>query len=63
VRVPAKVNLFLAVRGLRTDGYHELVTVFQTLSIHDTVVARFDGTPVSAHPWPIRPTKARGWGR
>lgn len=50
VRVPSKVNLFLAVRGLRDDGYHELVTVFQTVSIHDTVVAQLDGTPVSAHP-------------
>ena len=50
VRVPSKVNLFLSVRGRRPDGYHELVTVFQTLSIHDTVVAEFDGSPVSAHP-------------
>ena len=50
VRVPSKVNLFLSVRGRRADGYHELVTVFQTLSIHDTIVAEFDGSPVSAHP-------------
>jgi 4-diphosphocytidyl-2-C-methyl-D-erythritol kinase len=51
VRVPAKVNLFLAVRGLRPDGYHELVTVLQTVSIHDTVLARLDGSPGSAqHP-------------
>jgi 4-diphosphocytidyl-2-C-methyl-D-erythritol kinase len=51
VRVPSKVNLFLAVRGLRPDGYHELVTVLQTLSIHDTILARLDGSPGSAqHP-------------
>jgi 4-diphosphocytidyl-2-C-methyl-D-erythritol kinase len=51
VRVPSKVNLFLAVRGLRPDGYHELVTVLQTLSIHDTILARLDGSPASAqHP-------------
>jgi 4-diphosphocytidyl-2-C-methyl-D-erythritol kinase len=51
VRVPSKVNLFLAVRGLRPDGYHELVTILQTLSIHDTVLARLDGSPASAqHP-------------
>jgi len=50
VRVPSKVNLFLAVRGLRDDGYHELVTVFQTVSIHDTVIAQLDSKPVSAHP-------------
>jgi 4-diphosphocytidyl-2-C-methyl-D-erythritol kinase len=51
VRVPSKVNLFLAVRGSRPDGYHELVTVLQTVSIHDTVLARLDGAPAAAqHP-------------
>jgi 4-diphosphocytidyl-2-C-methyl-D-erythritol kinase len=51
VRVPSKVNLFLAVRGLRPDGYHELVTVLQTVSIHDTVLARLDGAARTAqHP-------------
>jgi 4-diphosphocytidyl-2-C-methyl-D-erythritol kinase len=51
VRVPSKVNLFLAVRGLRPDGYHELVTVLQTVSIHDTVRARLDGIRAAAqHP-------------
>ena len=50
VRVPSKVNLFLAVRGLREDGYHDLVTVLQTVSIHDTVRARLDGTAVASHP-------------
>ncbi|MBY5161946.1 4-(cytidine 5'-diphospho)-2-C-methyl-D-erythritol kinase [Salsipaludibacter albus] len=37
VRVPAKVNLFLAVRGLRQDGYHELVTILQTVWLRDRV--------------------------
>ena len=37
VRVPAKVNLHLAVGNLRGDGYHELVSVFQALSIVDEV--------------------------
>lgn len=51
VRVPAKINLFLAVRGLRPDGYHELTTVFQTLSLYDTVTARLAGPPGrSEHP-------------
>jgi 4-diphosphocytidyl-2-C-methyl-D-erythritol kinase len=49
VRVPSKVNLFLAIRGRREDGYHELVTVLQTLSIYDTVNARLD-SPNAAHP-------------
>ena len=50
VRVPSKVNLFLRITGVRSDGYHELVTVLQTLSIHDTVVAELDRSGVSAHP-------------
>lgn len=45
VRVPAKVNLFLAVRGVRDDGYHELATVLQTVDLHDEVTARLVGTP------------------
>jgi 4-diphosphocytidyl-2-C-methyl-D-erythritol kinase len=50
VRVPSKVNLFLAVRGVRSDGYHELVTILQTVSLYDTVLAILDSTPTSAHP-------------
>ncbi|MDG3012250.1 4-(cytidine 5'-diphospho)-2-C-methyl-D-erythritol kinase [Rhodococcus sp. D2-41] len=37
VTVPAKVNLHLAVGDLRDDGYHELSTVFQALSLSDEV--------------------------
>jgi len=31
----AKVNLLLRVLGRRTDGYHEIRTVFQTVTLHD----------------------------
>jgi 4-diphosphocytidyl-2-C-methyl-D-erythritol kinase len=37
VRVPAKINLQLAVGPLRSDGYHGLVTVFQAISLCDEV--------------------------
>jgi 4-diphosphocytidyl-2-C-methyl-D-erythritol kinase len=37
VRVPAKVNLQLAVGPLRPDGYHDLVTVFHAVSLFDEV--------------------------
>ena len=40
IRVPAfaKVNLRLDVLAARQDGYHELRTLFQSLSLHDTLV-------------------------
>lgn len=37
IRVPAKVNLALAVGPLRDDGFHELATVYQALSLADEV--------------------------
>lgn len=37
VRVPAKVNLHLAVGPRREDGYHELETVFCAVSLYDEV--------------------------
>ncbi len=40
VRLPAfaKINLHLHVLGRRPDGYHELRTMFQAISLHDTLV-------------------------
>jgi 4-diphosphocytidyl-2-C-methyl-D-erythritol kinase len=40
VRVPAKVNLHLGVGPLRVDGFHELVTVFHAVAIHDLITVR-----------------------
>jgi 4-diphosphocytidyl-2-C-methyl-D-erythritol kinase len=36
-RVPAKVNLQLAVGPVRADGYHDLVTVYHAVSLFDEV--------------------------
>jgi 4-diphosphocytidyl-2-C-methyl-D-erythritol kinase len=33
----AKINLFLHIHGKRDDGYHELCTVFQTISLCDSL--------------------------
>ena len=50
VRVPAKVNLQLAVGPPRRDGYHGLVTVFHAVSLFDEVTvepAGRDGVTVT----------------
>jgi 4-diphosphocytidyl-2-C-methyl-D-erythritol kinase len=50
VRVPAKLNLQLAVGPPRADGYHDLVTVFHAVSLFDELTAepaRRDGVTVS----------------
>src|SRR3981081_71453 len=40
VRVPGKVNLYLAVGDRREDGYHELTTVFHAVSLLDEITVR-----------------------
>ena len=37
IRVPsyAKINWFLDVKGKRSDGFHEILTLFQTISLSD----------------------------
>jgi 4-diphosphocytidyl-2-C-methyl-D-erythritol kinase len=39
VRAPAKVNLHLGVGPRRADGYHEVITVLQAVSLHDELTA------------------------
>jgi 4-diphosphocytidyl-2-C-methyl-D-erythritol kinase len=40
VRAPGKINVFLAVGDLQTDGYHELATAYQAVSLYEDVWAR-----------------------
>lgn len=50
VRVPAKINLHLAVGPRRPDGYHDIVSVMQTVGLHDTLELTVDGDDHWAHP-------------
>jgi 4-diphosphocytidyl-2-C-methyl-D-erythritol kinase len=47
VRIPAfaKINLCLDILGKRSDGYHELRTIFQTVSLHDELRLRASRQP------------------
>ena len=40
VHAPAKINITLDIVGTRADGYHLLESLFQSVSIYDTVVAK-----------------------
>lgn len=41
VIAPAKINLSLDILGQRDDGYHNIITLFQSLSLYDTLTFRF----------------------
>jgi len=43
VKAPAKINLWLEVLGRRPDGYHEIRTVMQTVSLYDDLSFRLRG--------------------
>src|SRR5580692_4772817 len=49
VRSFAKINLGLGIGALRGDGFHELLTVYQTIALHDVIrvsVARGSGIEI-----------------
>lgn len=51
---PAKLNLFLHILGKRSDGYHNLQTLFQFITIYDKLwfELRHDGKIVIDQPMP-----------
>jgi 4-diphosphocytidyl-2-C-methyl-D-erythritol kinase len=42
IKAPAKINLHLAVGALRNDGFHDLVSIFQAISIYDELEVWLD---------------------
>ena len=45
LRVPAKLNLTLDVLSRREDGYHEIASVMQSVSIFDQLTLRLRPEP------------------
>ncbi|MDK2945993.1 4-(cytidine 5'-diphospho)-2-C-methyl-D-erythritol kinase [Geotoga petraea] len=41
IKAPAKINLYLDVVGKKKDGYHEIVTLFNTIKMHDVLDINF----------------------
>lgn len=49
LKAPAKVNLFLEILGRRDDGYHDIYSLFQAVSLYDRlhfVLRREPGTDI-----------------
>ncbi len=51
----AKVNIGLWITGKRADGYHEIYTVFHTISLHDEITIKYSpSTRVITYPYRIK---------
>ncbi|MGC2064044.1 MAG: 4-(cytidine 5'-diphospho)-2-C-methyl-D-erythritol kinase [Thermodesulfovibrionales bacterium] len=44
LKAPAKINWFLQIAGKRDDGYHDIVSVMQRVSLYDTLIFEESGT-------------------
>ena len=47
LRAFAKINLDLRILGVRPDGYHDISTVFQAVSVHDTLTVDSRAGPLT----------------
>lgn len=52
IAAPGKLNVCLYVGPTRDDGYHELVSLFDAVSLHDTLVTE-SGPPPLSGPGPL----------
>ena len=41
VNAYAKINLFLDIESIREDGYHNIVSLMQAITLHDTVTVEY----------------------
>lgn len=55
---PAKINLFLRIISKRSDGYHNLSSVFQTISLGDTLTIELHDQDELTCTDPLLPTNA-----
>src|SRR5882762_10079734 len=49
VRAYSKINLGLAIGPVRADGFHGLVTLYQTLALHDVVTVSAQRVQAGGH--------------
>src|SRR5579864_5460686 len=47
-RAPAKINLFLRVTGRRTDGHHELDSLFVPVALSDQIELALEPAPATS---------------
>ena len=46
---PAKINLTLDVLGLNSDGYHEIKSIMQTVSLYDEMTVSIGGSKIDLY--------------
>jgi len=49
IKSPAKINLGLKIIGKRSDGYHNIETIFQMISLYDDITLTESGTGITLH--------------